>query len=197
MPKPLKWGVLGAGTRILSKDIHNYILCVVRIFMKQTLLIQIPNFVFTNSYKFYSTRPISLFLQKIGRQKKWKKKLEFVVGYDEQQQKTQFLLTLHADTMNDDIDQNVLSKPAKFIDLLFTYIILASTLFISHRFNILGHGDWALAHMPGAGLDSRSSCGGVSGGVYMHWQTLSGHFRSVAPQLWVVFPRFRTSRQGR
>ena len=37
MPKPLKWGILGAGTRILSKDIHNYILCVVRILMKQTL----------------------------------------------------------------------------------------------------------------------------------------------------------------
>ena len=51
--------------------------------------------------------------------------MEFVVGYDEQQQKTQFLLTLHADTMNDDIDQNVLSKPAKFIDLVFTCIILA------------------------------------------------------------------------
>jgi hypothetical protein len=66
----------------------------------------------------------------LAGKKKEKKKLEFVVGYDEQQQKTQFLLTLHADTMNDDIDQNVLSKPAKFIDLLFTYIILASTLFI-------------------------------------------------------------------
>ena len=37
MPKPLKWGILGAGTRIQSKDIHNYILCVVRILMKQTL----------------------------------------------------------------------------------------------------------------------------------------------------------------
>ena len=59
--------------------------------------------------------------------------MEFVVGYDEQlwefsptvqQQNTQFSLTLHADTMNDDIDQNELSKPATFIDLLFTYIIL-------------------------------------------------------------------------
>ena len=37
MPKPLKWGILGASTRILSKDIHNYILCVVRILMKQML----------------------------------------------------------------------------------------------------------------------------------------------------------------
>ena len=37
MPKPLKWGILGAGTRIQSKDIHNYNLCLVRILMKQTL----------------------------------------------------------------------------------------------------------------------------------------------------------------
>jgi hypothetical protein len=29
MPKPLKWGILGARTRILSEDIHNYILFVV------------------------------------------------------------------------------------------------------------------------------------------------------------------------
>ena len=32
-----KWGVRGAATSILSKDIHNYILCEVRILMKQTL----------------------------------------------------------------------------------------------------------------------------------------------------------------
>ena len=37
MPRPLKWGILGAGTIILSGDIHNYILCMVRIFMDQTL----------------------------------------------------------------------------------------------------------------------------------------------------------------
>ena len=35
MPRPLKQGILGASTIILSKDI----LCVVRIFMKQALLI--------------------------------------------------------------------------------------------------------------------------------------------------------------
>ena len=37
MPKPLKCGILGTGTRIQSKDIHNYILGMVRILMKQTL----------------------------------------------------------------------------------------------------------------------------------------------------------------
>ena len=37
-PKPLKWGILGAGTRIFSKDILNYISCVVRILIKQTLV---------------------------------------------------------------------------------------------------------------------------------------------------------------
>ena len=38
MPRPLKWGILGAGTIILPGDIHNFILCMVRIFMNQTLL---------------------------------------------------------------------------------------------------------------------------------------------------------------
>ena len=37
MQRPLKWGILGAGTIILSGDIHNFILCMVRIFMNQTL----------------------------------------------------------------------------------------------------------------------------------------------------------------
>ena len=37
MPRPLKWGILGAGTIILSGDIHNFILCMVRIFMNQTI----------------------------------------------------------------------------------------------------------------------------------------------------------------
>ena len=37
VPRPLKWGILGVGKIILSKDIHNYILCVVRIFINQTL----------------------------------------------------------------------------------------------------------------------------------------------------------------
>ena len=37
MARPLKWGILGAGTIILSGDIHNFILCMVRIFMNQTL----------------------------------------------------------------------------------------------------------------------------------------------------------------
>ena len=34
-----QWGILGAGTIILSGGIHNYILCMVRIFMNQTLLL--------------------------------------------------------------------------------------------------------------------------------------------------------------
>ena len=38
MPKPLKWGILDAGTIILSENIDNYILCVDRIFMNQTLV---------------------------------------------------------------------------------------------------------------------------------------------------------------
>ena len=37
LPKPLKWGILGTGTRIQSKDIHNYNLCLVQILLKQTL----------------------------------------------------------------------------------------------------------------------------------------------------------------
>ena len=37
MPRPLKWGILGARTIILFGDIYNYILCMVQIFMKQTL----------------------------------------------------------------------------------------------------------------------------------------------------------------
>ena len=37
MARPLKWGILGAGTIISSGDIHNFILCMVRIFMNQTL----------------------------------------------------------------------------------------------------------------------------------------------------------------
>ena len=37
MPRSLKSGILGAGTIILFRDIHNYILCMVRIFMNQTL----------------------------------------------------------------------------------------------------------------------------------------------------------------
>ena len=37
MPRPLKWGILGAGTIILSGDIQNFILYMVRIFMNQTL----------------------------------------------------------------------------------------------------------------------------------------------------------------
>ena len=36
MPRPLKRGILGASTIFLSKDIY-MLLCVVRIFMKQTL----------------------------------------------------------------------------------------------------------------------------------------------------------------
>ena len=38
MPRPKKWGILGASTIILFKDIDKYVLCVVRIFMKQTLI---------------------------------------------------------------------------------------------------------------------------------------------------------------
>ena len=38
MLRPLKWVILGAGTIILSGDIQNYILCMVRIFINQTLI---------------------------------------------------------------------------------------------------------------------------------------------------------------
>ena len=44
MPRPLTWGIIGAGTIILSKDIHNYNLYVVRILMKQTLLERTSSF---------------------------------------------------------------------------------------------------------------------------------------------------------
>ena len=64
--------------------------------------------------------------------KKYRKRnLEFVAGYDEQlvneqlddNKKSQFSMTLQCwYTMNDDIDQNVLSKPANFIDLLCIYV---------------------------------------------------------------------------
>ena len=37
MPRPLKRAMLDASTIILSKDIDKYALCVVRIFMNQTL----------------------------------------------------------------------------------------------------------------------------------------------------------------
>ena len=37
MSRPLKRGILGASTIILSKDIDKYALGVVQIFMKQTL----------------------------------------------------------------------------------------------------------------------------------------------------------------
>ena len=38
MPRPLKWGILGARTIILFGVIHNFFLCMVRIFMNQTLI---------------------------------------------------------------------------------------------------------------------------------------------------------------
>ena len=41
MPRPLERGILDASTIILSKDIDKYVLCVVRIFMKQTLCVLI------------------------------------------------------------------------------------------------------------------------------------------------------------
>ena len=44
IPRPLKWGILGAGIIILSGDIHNFILCMVRIFMNRTLVkFEIPD----------------------------------------------------------------------------------------------------------------------------------------------------------
>ena len=38
MPRPLIQGILGVSTIILSKILINMLLCVVRFFMKQTLL---------------------------------------------------------------------------------------------------------------------------------------------------------------
>ena len=47
MPRPFKWGILGAGTIILSGDIHNHILCMFRFFMNQSLIVY--NFVLVHN----------------------------------------------------------------------------------------------------------------------------------------------------
>ena len=51
--------ILGVGTIILSEDIHNYNLCVVRIFKNQTLHGLIRNFSFIKFYEKFP--PIQIF----------------------------------------------------------------------------------------------------------------------------------------